>query len=134
MKQPPHKRLTAWFLTLVMTLTLLPVGVLALEEADDVIPAEERELSLPDEEVPSVSVEITETVAPAVGSQSDAELLEGYLYAISGIRHGSPVHRVPPRPLTVARRMLSASARRRMLSTISSPLSRRRTMVLPKRR
>mgnify|MGYP000192444533 CR=1 FL=1 len=100
-KQPPHKRLTAWFLTLVMTLTLLPVGVLALEEADDVIPAKERELSLPDEEVPSISVEITETVAPAVGSQSDAELLEGYLYAISGIRHGSPVHRVPPRPLTV---------------------------------
>ena len=101
MKQPPHKRLTAWFLTLVMTLTLLPVGVLALEEADDVIPAKERELCLPDEEAPSVSVEITETVAPAVGSQSDAELLEGYLYAISGIRHGSPVHRVPPRPLTV---------------------------------
>ena len=101
MKQPPHKRLTAWFLTLVMTLTLLPVGVLALEEADDVIPAKERELCLPVEEVPSVSVEITETVAPAVGSQSDAELLEGYLYAISGIRHGSPVHRVPPRPLTV---------------------------------
>ena len=102
MKQPPHKRLTAWFLTLVMTLTLLPVGVLALEEADDGAPAEAGELSLPDEEVPSVSVEITETVAPAVGSQSDAELLEGYLYAISGIRHGSPVHRVPPRPLTVA--------------------------------
>ena len=101
MKQPPHKRLTAWFLTLVMTLTLLPVGVLALEEADDVIPAEERELCSPDEEAPSISVEITETVAPAVGSQSDAELLEGYLYAISGIRHGSPVHRVPPRPLTV---------------------------------
>ncbi len=101
MKQPPHKRLTAWFLTLVMTLTLLPVGGLALEEADDVIPAKERELSLPDEEAPSISVEITETVAPAVGSQSDAELLEGYLYAISGIRHGSPVHRVPPRPLTV---------------------------------
>lgn len=46
-----------------MALTLLPVGILALEEAD--------------EEVPSVSVEITETVAPAVGSQSDAELLEG---------------------------------------------------------
>ena len=102
MKQPPHKRLTAWFLTLVMTLTLLPVGVLALEEADDVIPAKERELCSPDEEAPSVSVEITETAAPAVGSQSDAELLEGYLYAISGIRHGSPVHRVPPRPLTVA--------------------------------
>ena len=101
MKQPPHKRLTAWFLTLVMTLTLLPVGDLALEEADDVIPAKERERCLPDEEAPSVSVEITETVAPAVGSQSDAELLEGYLYAISSIRHGSPVHRVPPRPLTV---------------------------------
>ena len=101
-KQPPHKRLTVWLLTLVMALTILPVGVLALEEADDEIPAEERELSLPDEEAPSISVEITETVAPAVGSQSDAELLEGYLYAISGIRHGSPVHRVPPRPLTVA--------------------------------
>ena len=101
MKQPPHKRLTVWLLTLVMALTILPVGVLALEEADDEIPAEERELSLPDEEAPSISVEITETVAPAVGSQSDAELLEGYLYAISGIRHGSPVHRVPPRPLTV---------------------------------
>ena len=100
-KQPPHKRLTAWLLTLVMALTILPVGVLALEEADDEIPAEERELSLPDEEAPSIFVEITETVAPAVGSQSDAELLEGYLYAISGIRHGSPVHRVPPRPLTV---------------------------------
>ena len=100
-KQPPHKRLAAWLLTLVMALTILPVGVLALEEADDEIPAEERELSLPDEEAPSISVEITETVAPAVGSQSDAELLEGYLYAISGIRHGSPVHRVPPRPLTV---------------------------------
>ena len=101
-KQPPHKRLTVWLLTLVMALTILPVGVLALEEADDEIPAEERELSLPDEEAPSISVEITETAAPAVGSQSDAELLEGYLYAISGIRHGSPVHRVPPRPLTVA--------------------------------
>ena len=101
MKQPPHKRLTVWLLTLVMALTILPVGVLALEEADDEIPAEERELSLPDEEAPSISVEITETVAPAVGSQSDAELLEGYLYAISGIRHGSPVYRVPPRPLMV---------------------------------
>ena len=101
MKQPPHKRLAAWLLTLVMALTILPVGVLALEKADDEIPAEERELSLPDEEAPSISVEITETVAPAVGSQSDAELLEGYLYAISGIRYGSPVHRVPPRPLTV---------------------------------
>ena len=100
-KQPPHKRLAAWLLTLVMALTILPVGVLALEKADDEIPAEERELSLPDEEAPSISVEITETVAPAVGSQSDAELLEGYLYAISGIRRGSPVHRVPPRPLTV---------------------------------
>ena len=100
-KQPPHKRLAAWLLTLVMALTILPVGVLALEEADDEIPAEERELSLPDEEAPSISVEITEAVAPAVGSQSDAELLEGYLYAISGIRRGSPVHRVPPRPLTV---------------------------------
>ena len=101
MKQPPHKRLAAWLLTLVMALTILPVGVLALEKADDEIPAEERELSLPDEEAPSISVEITETVAPTVGSQSDAELLEGYLYAISGIRRGSPVHRVPPRPLTV---------------------------------
>ena len=101
MKQPPHKRLAAWLLTLVMALTILPVGVLALEKADDEIPAEKRELSLPDEEAPSISVEITETVAPAVGSQSDAELLEGYLYAISGIRRGSPVHRVPPRPLTV---------------------------------
>ena len=100
-KQPPHKRLTVWLLTLVMALTILPVGVLALEEADDEIPAEERELSLPDEEAPSISVEITETVSPTVGSQSDAELLEGYLYAISGIRRGSPVHRVPPRPLTV---------------------------------
>jgi len=100
-KQPPHKRLAAWLLTLVMALTILPVGVLALEKADDEIPAEKRELSLPDEEAPSISVEITETVAPAVGSQSDAELLEGYLYAISGIRRGSPVHRVPPRPLTV---------------------------------
>ena len=99
-KQPPHKRLTVWLLTLVMALTILPVGVLALEEADDEIPAEEQ-LSLPDEEAPSISVEITETVAPTVGSQSDAELLEGYLYAISGIRRGSPVHRVPPRPLTV---------------------------------
>lgn len=101
MKQPPHKCLAAWFLALIMALTMLPVGVLALEEADDGAPAEAGELSLPDEEVPSISVEITETVAPAVGSQSDAELLEGYLYAISGIRRGSPVHRVPPRPLTV---------------------------------
>ena len=101
MKQPPHKCLAAWLLALIMALTMLPVGVLALEEADDVIPAEAGELSLPDEEVPSISVEITETVAPAVGSQSDAELLEGYLYAISGIQRGSTVHRVPPRPLTV---------------------------------
>ena len=101
MKQPPHKRLTAWFLTLVMTLTLLPVGVLALEKADDEIPAEQRELSLPEEEAPSISVEMIETSATDEGGQSNAELLEGYLYAISGIRHGSPVHRVPPRPLTV---------------------------------
>ena len=101
MKQPPHKRLAAWFLTLVMTLTLLPVGVLALEKADDMIPAEQRELSLPDEEAPSISVEMIETSATDEGGQSNAELLEGYLYAISGIRHGSPVHRVPPRPLTV---------------------------------
>ena len=101
MKQLTHKRLTAWLLALIMALTMLPVGVLALEDVDDVIPAEKRELSLPDEEVPSISVEITETVAPAVGSQSDAELLEGYLYAISGIRRGSTVYRVPPRPLTV---------------------------------
>ena len=101
MKQLTHKRLTAWLLALIMALTMLPVGVLALEDVDDVIPAEKRELSLPDEEVPSISVEITETVAPAVGSQSDAELLEGYLYAISGIQRGSTVYRVPPRPLTV---------------------------------
>ena len=101
MKQPPHKCLAAWLLALVMALTMLPVGVLALEEADDGAPAEEQELSLPDEEAPSISVEVTETVAPAVGSQSDAELLEGYLYAISGIRRGSTVYRVPPRPLTV---------------------------------
>ena len=101
MKQPPHKCLAAWLLALIMALTMLPVGVLALEEADDGAPAEAGELSLPDEEVPSISVEITETVAPAVGSQSDAELLEGYLYAISGIRRGSTVHRMPPRPLTV---------------------------------
>ena len=101
MKQPPHKCLAAWLLALIMALTMLPVGVLALEEVDDGVPAEAGELSLPDEEVPSISVEITETVAPAVGSQSDAELLEGYLYAISGIQRGSPVHRAPPRPLTV---------------------------------
>ena len=101
MKQPPHKCLAAWLLALIMALTMLPVGVLALEEVDDGAPAEAGELSLPDEEVPSISVEITETVTPAVGSQSDAELLEGYLYAISGIQRGSPVHRAPPRPLTV---------------------------------
>ena len=101
MKQPPHKCLAAWFLALIMALTMLPVGVLALEEADDGAPAEAGELSLPDEEVPSISVEITETVTHAGGSQSDAELLEGYLYAISGIQRGSPVHRAPPRPLTV---------------------------------
>ena len=101
MKQPPHKCLAAWLLALIMALTMLPVGVLALEEVDDGAPAEAGELSLPDEEVPSISVEITKTVAPAVGSQSDAELLEGYLYAISGIQRGSPVHRAPPRPLTV---------------------------------
>ena len=101
MKQPPHKCLAAWLLALIMALTMLPVGVLALEEADDGAPAEAGELSLPDEEVPSISVEITETVTHAGGSQSDAELLEGYLYAISGLRHGSPVHRAPPIPLTV---------------------------------
>ena len=101
MKQPPHKCLAAWLLALIMALTMLPVGVLALEDVDDGAPAEAGELSLPDEEVPSISVEVTETVALAGGSQSDEELLEGYLYAISGIRHGSPVHRVPPRPLTV---------------------------------
>ena len=101
MKQPPHKCLAAWLLALIMALTMLPVGVLALEEADDGAPAEAGELSLPDEEVSSISVEITETVTHAVGSQSDAELLEGYLYAISGIQRGSPVHRAPPRPLTV---------------------------------
>ena len=101
MKQPPHKCLAAWLLALIMALTMLPVGVLALEDVDDGAPAEAGELSLPDEEVPSISVEITETVAPTVGSRSDAELLEGYLYAISGIRRGSTVYRVPPRPLTV---------------------------------
>ena len=101
MKQPPHKRLAAWFLTLVMTLTLLPVGVLALEKADDMIPAEQRELSLPEEEAPSISVEMIETSATDEGGQSNAELLEGYLYAISGLQRGSSVHRVPPRPLTV---------------------------------
>lgn len=60
-----------------LTLTLLPVGILALEEADDVAPAEAGELSLPDEEVPSISVEITVTSTIDVGGQSDAELLEG---------------------------------------------------------
>ena len=84
-----------------MALTMLPVGALALEEADDGTTAEERELSLPDEEAPSISAEMIETSVINVGGQSDAELLEGYLYAISGIRRGSPVHRVPPRPLTV---------------------------------
>ena len=101
MKQQTHKCLAAWLLALIMALTMLPVGVFALEDVDDGAPAEAGELSLPDEEVPSISVEITETVAPAGGSQSDAELLEGYLYAISGIRRGSPGHRAPPRPLTV---------------------------------
>ena len=109
MKQPPHKCLAAWLLTLIMALTMLPVGVLALEEADDGAPAEAGELSLPDEEVPSISVEITETVAPAGGSQSDAELLEGYLYAISGIRRGSPMHRALPRPLTVELKDIEAA-------------------------
>ena len=101
MKQPPHKCLAAWLLALVMALTMLPVGVLALEEADDGTTAEERELSLPDEEAPSISAEMIETSVINVGGQSDAELLEGYLYAISGIRRGSPVQRMPPRPLTV---------------------------------
>ena len=101
MKQQTYKCLAAWLLALIMALTMLPVGVLALEEVDDGAPAEAGELSLPDEEVPSISVEITETVTHAGGSQSDAELLEGYLYAISGLRHGSPVHRAPPIPLTV---------------------------------
>lgn len=63
MKQPPHKCLAAWLLALIMALTLLPVGVLALEEAD--------------EEVPSISVEFIETSTIGVGGQSDAELLEG---------------------------------------------------------
>ena len=122
-KQPPHKRLTVWLLTLVMALTILPVGVLALEEADDEIPAEERELSLPDEEAPSISVEITETVAPAVGSQSDAELLEGYLYAISGIRYGSPVHRVPPRPLTVELKVVEAELKGKIKKVAAGELA-----------
>ena len=60
-----------------LALTLLPVGVLALEEADDVAPAEAGELSLPDEEVPSISVEFIVTSTIGVGGQSDAELLEG---------------------------------------------------------
>lgn len=77
MKQPPHKCLAAWLLTLIMALTLLPVGILALEEADDVAPAEARELSLPDEKMPSISVEFIETSTIDVGGQSDTELLEG---------------------------------------------------------
>ena len=77
MKQPPHKCLAAWLLALIMALTLLPVGILALEEADDGAPAEARELSLLDEEVPSISVEFIETSADDVGGQSDTELLEG---------------------------------------------------------
>lgn len=60
-----------------LALTLLPVGVLALEEVDDGAPAEAGELSLPDEEVPSISVEFIETSTIDVGGQSDAELLEG---------------------------------------------------------
>ena len=63
MKQPPHKCLAAWLLALVMALTLLPVRILALEEAD--------------EEVSSISVEFIETSTIDVGGQSDAELLEG---------------------------------------------------------
>ena len=62
-KQPPHKCLAAWLLALVMALTLLPVGILALEEAD--------------EEMPSISVEFIVTSTIGVGGQSDAELLEG---------------------------------------------------------
>lgn len=62
-KQPPHKCLAAWLLALVMALTLLPVRILALEEAD--------------EEVPSISVEFIENSTIDVGGQSDAELLEG---------------------------------------------------------
>ena len=77
MKQPPHKCLAAWLLALIMALTMLPVGVLALEDADDGAPAEAGELSLPDEEVPSISVEITVTSTIDVGGQSDTELLEG---------------------------------------------------------
>ena len=77
MKQPPHKCLAAWLLTLIMALTMLPVEVLALEDVDDGAPAEAGELSLPDEEVPSISVEITVTSTIDVGGQSDAELPEG---------------------------------------------------------
>ena len=77
MKQPPHKCLAAWLLALIMALTLLPVGVLALEEADDVAPAEAGELSLPDEEGPSISVEFIVTSTIGVGGQSDTELLDG---------------------------------------------------------
>ena len=62
-KQPPHKCLAAWLLALVMALTLLPVGILALEEAD--------------EKMPSISVEFIETSTIGVGGQSDADLLEG---------------------------------------------------------
>ena len=62
-KQPPHKCLAAWLLALVMALTLLPVGILALEDAD--------------EEMPSISVEFIVTSTIGVGGQSDAELLEG---------------------------------------------------------
>lgn len=60
-----------------LALTLLPVGVLALEEVDDGTPAEAGELSLPDEEVPSISVEFIVTSTIDVGGQSDTELLEG---------------------------------------------------------
>lgn len=60
-----------------LALTLLPVGILALEEADDVAPAEAGELSLPDEEVSSISVEFIVTSTIGMGGQSDAELLEG---------------------------------------------------------
>lgn len=77
MKQPPHKCLASWLPALIMALTLLPVGVLALEEADDVAPAEARELSLPDEKGPSISVEFIVTSTIGVGGQSDTELLEG---------------------------------------------------------
>ena len=55
--------MAAWLLALIMALTLLPVGILALEEAD--------------EEVPSISVEFIETSTIDVGGQSDAELFEG---------------------------------------------------------